>query len=103
VRLGIIWDGLEPQPGRIDEDYLERIGKLVGYAKAEGLYVLLDMHQDLYSVKFSDGAPAWATLDEGKPHTAGAVWSDAYYASAAVQTALDHFWENAPGPAALPR
>ncbi|MGA2609795.1 MAG: cellulase family glycosylhydrolase [Terriglobia bacterium] len=98
VRLGIIWDGLEPQPGRIDEDYLERVGKLVGYAKAEGLYVLLDMHQDLYSVKFSDGAPAWATLDEGKPHTVGAVWSDAYYASAAVQTALDHFWENAPGP-----
>jgi endoglycosylceramidase len=98
VRLGIIWDGLEPQPGRINEDYLERIGQLVGYAKSAGLYVLLDMHQDLYSVKFSDGAPAWATLDEGKPHTVGAVWSDSYYSSAAVQTALDHFWENAPGP-----
>jgi endoglycosylceramidase len=98
VRLGILWDGLEPEPGRIDEAYLERVVGLVTAAKAEGLYVLLDMHQDLYGVKFSDGAPVWATLDEGKPHTPGAVWSDAYYSSEAVQTALDHFWANSPGP-----
>ena len=98
VRLGILWDGLEPQPGRIDEDYLERIARIIGWAKAEGLYVLLDMHQDLFSVKFSDGAPAWATLDEGHSYTPTPVWSDAYYTSAAVQTALDHFWANSPGP-----
>jgi endoglycosylceramidase len=98
VRLGIFWGGLEPQPGRIDEEYLDRIARIVGWAKAEGLYVLLDMHQDLYSVKYSDGAPAWATLDEGKPYTPTAVWSDAYYTSEAVQAALDHFWENSPGP-----
>ena len=98
VRLGILWDGLEPQPGKIDEAYLDRIARIVGWAKAEGLYVLLDMHQDLFSVKFSDGAPAWATLDEGKPYAATAVWSDAYYTSGAVQTALDHFWANSLGP-----
>jgi endoglycosylceramidase len=96
VRLGIFWDGLEPEPGRIDEGYLERITQLIAWARAEGLFVLLDMHQDLYSVKFGDGAPAWATLDEGKPHTTGAVWSDAYYISEAVQTAFDHFWANSP-------
>jgi endoglycosylceramidase len=99
VRLGIFWDGLEPQPGHFDEAYLDRIAKLVGYAKQQGLYVLLDMHQDLYSVKFGDGAPLWATLDEGKPHnTEGADWSDAYYVSEGVQTALDHFWANSPAP-----
>ncbi|MBZ5563404.1 MAG: glycoside hydrolase family 5 protein, partial [Acidobacteriia bacterium] len=98
IRLAIFWDGLEPEPGRIDEVYLERIAERVEWAKAQGLYVLLDMHQDLYSVKFSDGAPAWATLDDGKPHTTGAVWSDAYYSSPAVQTALDHFWANSPAP-----
>ena len=96
VRLGIFWDGLEPEPGRIDEAYLERIARLVGWAREQGLFVLLDMHQDLYSVKFSDGAPPWATLDENKPHTVGAVWSDAYYVSEAVQTAFDHFWANSP-------
>jgi endoglycosylceramidase len=98
VRLGILWDGLEPQLGRIDEAYLDRIARIVGWAKAEGLYVLIDMHQDLFSVKFSDGAPAWATLDDGKPYTPTAVWSDAYYTSEAVQRALDHFWGNSPGP-----
>lgn len=98
VRLCIFWDGIEPQPGHYDETYLDRIAKLVGYAKQQGIYVLLDMHQDLYSVKFSDGAPLWATLDEGKPHTAGAEWSDEYYISSDVQTALDHFWANSPGP-----
>lgn len=98
VRLGIFWDGLEPEPGRFDQQYLDRIARIVGWAKAEGLYVMLDMHQDLYSVKFGDGAPAWATLDEGRPHATGVVWSDAYYRSEAVQTALDHFWANSPAP-----
>ncbi len=98
IRLGILWDGLEPQPGKINEEYLDRIARIIGWAKAEGLLVLLDMHQDLYSVKFSDGAPAWATLDEGQPYTPTAVWSDAYFTSTAVQTALDHFWANSPGP-----
>lgn len=98
VRFGIFWDGLEPRPGEIDEAYLDRIDQIVGWAKQAGLYVLLDMHQDLYSVKFSDGAPAWATLDEGKPYTPTSVWSDAYYTSEGVQTALDHFWANSPGP-----
>ena len=55
-------------------------------------------HEDLYSVGFGDGAPLWATLDESKAHTTGAEWSDAYYESEAVQTALDHFWANSPGP-----
>jgi endoglycosylceramidase len=98
VRLCIFWDGLEPQPGHFDEAYLERIETLVGYAKQQGLYVLLDMHQDLYSVKFSDGAPAWATLDDGKPFANSDEWSDAYYTSDAVQTALDHFWANSRAP-----
>jgi len=73
IRLAIFWDGLEPEPGHLDQAYLERIAQRVAWAKAQGLYVLLDMHQDLYSVKFSDGAPAWATLDEGKPFTPTAV------------------------------
>lgn len=98
IRLAIFWDGLEPQPGHFDRGYLDRIAQRVAWAKTQGLYVLLDMHQDLYSVKFSDGAPAWATLDEGQPFTPTAVWSDAYYSSPAVQSALDHFWANSPAP-----
>ncbi|RLD72338.1 MAG: hypothetical protein DRJ10_18765, partial [Bacteroidetes bacterium] len=63
-------------------------------AEDNGLFVFLDMHQDLFSVKYSDGAPKWATLDEEKPHITGSVWSDAYLISPAVQTSWDNFWKN---------
>ena len=97
IRLGILWDGVEPEPGKYDEAYLDYVAQRVEQARKHGLYVYLDMHQDLFSRKYSDGAPLWATLDEGKPHETGAVWSDAYLLSEAVQTAFDNFWANAPG------
>ncbi len=98
IRLGIFWDAIEPEPGRIDNAYLDKVAQWVEKAKKHGFLILLDMHQDLYSCKFSDGAPAWATLDGGKPFQVEKVWSDAYYSSEAVQNALDHFWANAPAP-----
>lgn len=100
IRLLIIWDGLEPEPGRYDDAYLSGVDKRIAWAKRNGIYVLLDMHQDLYSAKFgADGAPLWATLDDGKPHVSqGGVWSNAYLTSKAVQTAFDNFWANTPGP-----
>ncbi len=96
VRLGIIRDGLEPEPGVYNEEYLKEIDKQIGYARENGIYVFLDMHQDLYSVLYSDGAPKWATLTENKPHATGEIWSDAYLISPAVQTAWDNFWKNTP-------
>jgi endoglycosylceramidase len=96
IRLGIIWDGLEPEPGEYNEDYLKKIDKRIQWATENDIYVFLDMHQDLYGAKYSDGAPDWATLDEGQAHFRGAVWSDSYLISPAVQTAFDNFWKNSP-------
>jgi endoglycosylceramidase len=96
IRFGIIWAGLEPEPGKYNEEYLAEIDKRIQWAADNGIYVYLDMHQDLYGSKFSDGAPEWATLDEGLPHYTGAVWSDSYLISPAVQTAFDNFWKNTP-------
>lgn len=96
IRLGIIWDGLEPEPGKYNEEYLLEIDKRIQWATDNGIYVYLDMHQDLYGAKFSDGAPNWATLDEEQPHYSGPVWSDSYMISPAVQTAFDNFWKNSP-------
>jgi len=97
IRLGIIWDGLEPAPGQFDEQYLKKVDQRIDWAQQHGLYVFLDMHQDLYSYKFSDGAPEWATLTDGQPHVhTGGVWSDAYLTSPAIQRAFDNFWANKP-------
>ncbi len=98
IRLGIIWDGLEPEPGKYNEAYLQKIDEMIGWAADNNLYVFLDMHQDLYARMFSDGAPDWATITDGLPHETGAIWSDAYLISPAVQTAFDHFWNNSPAP-----
>lgn len=96
IRLGIIWDGLEPEPGVYNEELFQCIDDRIRLASEQGLFVMLDMHQDLYSVKYSDGAPEWATLTDDLPHQTGAVWSDAYLISPAVQKSFDHFWNNTP-------
>ena len=98
LRLGVQWDGAEPEPGRFDRAYLARLRSLAETAGKYGLSVMLDMHQDLYSVRFADGAPEWATMTDGLPHVTGEVWSDAYLYSPAVSRALDHFWADDPAP-----
>lgn len=95
IRLGVIWQGVEPSPGVYDDAYLKDLDYQIQLAKDHGMYVFLDMHQDLYSQLFSDGAPEWATLTDGQPHIAdGPVWSDAYFTSPAVKTAITNFWDN---------
>ncbi len=93
VRLGLIWDAVEPKPGMYDDSYLDRIADLLDGCAVRGIYAYLDMHQDLYSALFSDGAPDWATLTDA-PFVETDLWSDAYLSSPAVQQAYDAFWEN---------
>jgi endoglycosylceramidase len=64
VRLGIDWAQLEPERGRIDRTYLERVATTVDMLNRHGQYVVLDMHIRLGwspSLGYS-GAPGWATL-----------------------------------------
>lgn len=97
IRLGIFWDGVEPEPGIYDDEYLQRVKEAVLMADQLGIYVFLDMHQDLYGVKYIDGAPEWATLDEGLPHPEGCdMWYEAYVKSPAIMKAADHFWADSP-------
>lgn len=94
IRLGIFWDGVEPKPGRYDDEYLAKIEQLIDLAGKNGLVVFLDMHQDLFGCIYSDGAPEWATLVDGYEHIRTDLWSESYLISPAVQAAFDHFWNN---------
>lgn len=96
VRLGVNWAELQPTPHRYDTTYLHDLDDRLTYAEQHGLYVILDMHQDLYGERFGGGAPEWATLDDGLPHATGGTWSDAYFISPAVQRSFDNFWANKP-------
>jgi endoglycosylceramidase len=83
VRLILSWSLLEPAREQISADYLMRIRAAVDAAKADGIYVVLDMHQDAWGKYIAtppgvscppsferavgwDGAPEWATITDGK-------------------------------------
>lgn len=109
VRLVLNWSQLEPRPGTYSATYLDRVAQVVGWARQQGIYVILDMHQDQYSryiVPVSksrapsgctpsgggDGAPSWAVLDDGKP---GCALFGIDELNPAESAAFDNFWQNA--------
>lgn len=70
VRLPVSWSRIMPRPGSIDRSYLDRVAQVVSWARAAGIGVLVDMHEDNYSLETypaheADGAPAWAIEDGG--------------------------------------
>ena len=110
VRLVLNWSQLEPTAGRYSSTYLRRVAQVVGWARQQGIYVILDMHQDQYS-RFilpaakaaapsgctpsggSDGAPSWAVLDDSKP---GCAMYGIDELNPAESAAFANFWQNAP-------
>ena len=97
IRLGITWKALMPAPGVVDRRYLDRLLEVDRVAERGGLYVLLDMHQDVWSERFGgNGAPDWATLDDGIPFTPVGPFPFNYFAQA-VGRSFTNFYENRGG------
>ncbi|KZO96230.1 glycoside hydrolase family 5 protein [Calocera viscosa TUFC12733] len=67
VRLNIPWAGVEPERDKYDEEYILKVRELVRLCAKEGVWVVLDAHQDIYSERFcGNGMPDWSiTRDEG--------------------------------------
>jgi len=63
VRFLVLWSAVEPQPGQYDEAYLDAVAQRIQWAQDADLYVVVDMHQDVYGIGFQsgggDGAPLW--------------------------------------------
>jgi endoglycosylceramidase len=111
VRLIVSWSALQPQRDTISSDYLARIAAAVATAKANGIYVVLDMHQDAWGKYIAsppgtvcppsmepaigwDGAPDWATLTDGRS-TCRAI--GIREVSAAVSAAFGNFYDDRDG------
>lgn len=101
IRLAVTWQNIEPEAGKYNESYLRSIDGIFALAEKYGVYILLDMHQDLYSgfngTGGGDGAPEWACLTDGykaKPYKF--VWAEAYVFGKWVHRCFDHFWNNDP-------
>ena len=99
VRLGLIWKAVEPEPGEYDDAYLARIRHTAEVLAAQGIWTLLDFHQDLYNERFQgEGAPDWAVQDEGLPAQPQLGFPYNYFGMAPLLRAFDHFWANDAGP-----
>lgn len=104
VRLGIIWKGLEPEPGRIDEAYLEQTARTARMLTDEGIFVMIDFHQDLLNERFQgEGFPDWALSTDGAPNEPllvddGFGYTGNYTLNPALNRVFDNFWTNRPGP-----
>ena len=94
VRLGVIWAGVEPQPGVYDAAYVNSIRQTVDMLASHGIYTIIDMHQDLYSASLGgEGAPEWATKTGGLPNRSFG-FPGSYYLNPAETAAWDNFWSN---------
>ncbi|MFE2225583.1 cellulase family glycosylhydrolase [Streptomyces kronopolitis] len=105
VRFLISWEGVNPRPGVIDHDYLDKVAAQIKEATSRGLYVLLDWHQDLYSRHLwhkdswftGNGAPRWA-VPGGKEYC-GVVcphWAMNLQTNELIRSAYRSFWKNTP-------
>lgn len=112
VRLIISWSLLEPERGKIDKSYIQKVAKTVQAANERGIYVVLDAHQDawsMYSVTPKEaacpagteptigwnGAPKWATITDGA--TTCLAPGENRESAPAVKRAFANFYANTDG------
>ncbi|MCV7177375.1 cellulase family glycosylhydrolase [Mycolicibacterium sphagni] len=94
VRLSVIWAAAEPEPGVYDTAYLNSVNQTVQTLAAQGIYTIVDFHQDLYGSTFGgEGAPAWATQTGGFPNPQLGFPLTAFL-SPAENNAWNAFWSN---------
>ena len=115
VRLLITWSRVEPTPGKYDDGYLKSVRSAVDKLAAEGIYSVIDMHQDAWGSTLAagngelcpsgqgkaigwDGAPGWATFDAGAARCTPAGSREL---SPAVRESWKAFWRNDKGPGAI--
>lgn len=96
ARIGFIWEGVEPEPGRYDDAYIDRVLALDTLLAQHGIRTLVDFHQDLWSRStFGDGAPAWATLGTNFNTSFAAFWrDDAGPGGVGIQTRFVRTWRH---------
>lgn len=97
VRYLVLWDGIEPQRGVYDTAYFARIRERLDWCHELDLNVVLDMHQDLYALRYGgDGAPDWAIIDDGELFERQTPW-ELNYRQPAVIASINNFWDKSRG------
>jgi endoglycosylceramidase len=101
IRLGLYYARVEPQPGQFDDAYLEDYLRVQRELADEGIFTLLDMHQDQLSSRYgtggpflsSRGFPDWFLKDDGFPNTR-TPYPGGYTTNPALNRAYDNLWQD---------
>jgi endoglycosylceramidase len=102
IRLGVVFQGLMPNPGVVETSYIDAIQSTVDVLAAHRIFVLLDFHQDGFAPMFhGNGLPNWMAITDGQPNPPDAVFPLYYLQNPAMQRAFEHFWANDPGPGGI--
>jgi endoglycosylceramidase len=97
VRLGVLFAGVMPRPGFVDQAYLDRVDRVVQLLARRHIWVLLDFHQDNYATRFTgEGMPDWAVHDDGLPFAPTGSFFLNYFTPAVSRT-FDNLWANTSG------
>jgi len=69
VRLGSMWEGAEPVEGVYNETYIDILENIIQRLGDRGIFVILDMHQDVLSSLYAayDGIPRWLADEFPEP------------------------------------
>ena len=58
IRFGVIWEAVEKAPGVYDYEYLDKVENIINTLGKNGIYTLIDAHQDVFSRTFcGEGVP----------------------------------------------
>lgn len=104
IRFTLAWEGMQPEPNKVDTQYLAELTKQIKVAIEQKIYILLDYHTDLYSryvfrkdsAHTGNGAPKWAVSDiYGKDDCSLPcmfTWSAHTLSNSAVRNVVKSFW-----------
>jgi hypothetical protein len=105
IRWLFTWGAIVPEPGKINQEYLDNQIAYIKIAAQMGIHVLIDIHQDLFGIgnhgeyAGENGPPAWIydglKLPEGKCGKICITWSQNYVTNKRVRAAFNRFWTNA--------
>ena len=98
IRLAVIWDAVEHEMGRYDDEYICRIADIIKRCAKFDIYVYVVMYQKHYA-SFANGgvgAPLWATdtLNRTYMRVKYEASQLQYFFNPAVGNAFDNFWSN---------
>ena len=96
VRLLTFWNAITPDaPSKVDQAYVNSFDDRLRMLTDAGLYVVVDMHQDVWGVPFaSHGAPGWACPDEiTEGYQPSSPWW-VNYTTPQVTGCFDLFWSD---------